>query len=329
MKRLIADAISIGVIAAALCHSSASPLQHGDVPADLAWMVHLDCDNLRGTALGQSLLTELDKPELKEKLDGFQSMFTFDPRKQLHGLTLYNIGKATEDGVLLLYADFEAARLENLAKSAKDYKSASHNRHTIHSWVDEKKRASAKPRTYASIYRNRLIVFGQAESRVAAALDALDHSVPVLTPTNALVRFADGGNGSFLVATARKLDLSPSDPNAAAIFRSTKVFRLQLAESQRQLNGTMTLDTNDEEVAKTIASIGQGLIGLLKLQQEKTEAVKLAEALSLKQEGAGIVVNLSLPADDVTAFIKTRLKKEAEKTQKAEKAEKAEEEEKK
>jgi hypothetical protein len=310
-----------GTVAVTGCSAVASPLQHGDVPAEPVWLLHLDCDNLRQTTLGQALLAELEKPELKAKMDVFQSMFSFDLRKQLHGLTLYSSGKSSQDGVLLLYADFENERLETLAKSAKDYKSASHNHHTIHSWIDEKKRAreGEKPRTYAAIYANRVVVFGQTKARVAAALDALDHTVPVLTATDAFTRFGEGGNSSFFVAAARKLDLSPSDPNAAAIFRLTKVFRVQFGENQKQLTGMLNLETNDEEVAKTIASVGQGLIALLKLQKEKVDAVKLAEALALKQEGTGVIVNFSLPADDVIAFVKTRLHDHARQAEEAEK----------
>ena len=50
-------------------------------------------------------------------------------RKQLHGLTLYAPSDASEDGVLLVYADFDAERLVTLAKGANDYQSATHKTH--------------------------------------------------------------------------------------------------------------------------------------------------------------------------------------------------------
>ena len=67
----------------------AATLQRGDVSADPAWLLHLDCDGLRPTAIGQYLLAEMDKPEAKAKLDAFESIFKFDLRTQLHGITLY------------------------------------------------------------------------------------------------------------------------------------------------------------------------------------------------------------------------------------------------
>src|SRR6266403_1396479 len=63
----------------------AAPLQRADVTAEPAWLVHVDCDALRPTAIGQYLLSELDKPEAKGQLGAFQAIFSFDPRQQLHG----------------------------------------------------------------------------------------------------------------------------------------------------------------------------------------------------------------------------------------------------
>ena len=66
-----------------------------------------------------------------------------------------------------------------------------------------------------------------------------------------------------------------------------------------------------------MASIGQGLVSLMKLQKEKPELVKLAEAISLKQDGAGVVATLAMPANDVVAMMKAdAARKAARKAQK-------------
>ena len=301
----------------------ASPLQTADLPAEPAWLLHLDCDNLRQTVLGQFILAEMEKPKIQAKLDVFQSLFSFDPRKQLHGLTLYSTGKAPEDGVLLLYADFDAAKLETLAKSAKGYESTSHKPHTIHSWLDEKRRAKdgSKARNYAAIYGNRLIAFGQRSARVAAALDVLDGRVPALAPTDSLAQFGNGVTASFLVGAARKLDIPSSDPNAA-ILRLSKLGRVQLGEKDGQLNGSLHLEANDEEVAQNMASIGQGLVSLMKLQKEKPDTVKLAEALALKQHGSTLLVHCTLAADEVVGWLKSKADKKSKKETPAETEEK-------
>ncbi len=292
---------------------SAGPLRLADVPAEPAWVVHVDCDYLRATDIGQYLLTQFQKPEIQAKLEAFTTIFNFDPRKDLHGFTLYSVGKSPEDGLLLLYADVDPARLEVFARAAKDYKSASHNQHVIHSFIDDKRPAKdgVKPRTYASIVGTKLVVLSQREARVAGALDVLDKTAPNLSGSSGFPNLGAAG-GSFAVeAAARKLDLSDSDPNAA-VFRLAKLVRLQLGEAQHRLTGRLSLVANDEEVAGHILSVGQGLVSLAKLQQDKPEAARLAEALSIKQQGSEVVATLSLPAGDVVEFMKTKAARKAE-----------------
>ncbi|HWI58922.1 MAG TPA: hypothetical protein VNZ22_16975, partial [Bacillota bacterium] len=297
-------ALCAGALALAASTGLAAPLQRADLPADPAWALHLDCDALRPTAIGRYIQSEMEKPEAQAKLAAFQSIFSFDLRTQLHSLTLYSIGTAPEDGVLLVYAEFNAGQLTTLAEAAKEHQSNAHNRHTIHSWIDENKKPKngLQPRVYAAIQGKR-VIFGQRQDRVAQALDVLDGAVPRLSTSGAFAQLGAAGNSSFLQAAARKLDLPNSDPNAA-IFRLAKLINLQVGEAQQRVNATLTLEANDEDVAGHIASIAQGLLALMKLQKEKPESVKLAEALGLKQEGPRVVAHLGLPANDIIAMVK-------------------------
>src|SRR5437870_1729102 len=220
----------------------ASPLQRSDVAADPAWLIHVDFDNLRSTALGQFALAEMEKPEVQAKFAVFQSLFSFDPRKQLHGVTLYSTGKVPTDGVLLLYADFDSSKLETLAQSAKDHQSTKHNQYVIHSWIDDKRhdRDGSKARTYGAIYGTRLVILAQEESRVTTALDVLDRTAPNLSTSASFADLDYGQGGSFFEAAARKLDVPGSEPHAAML-RLSKFARLQVAEKQHQLTATLNL----------------------------------------------------------------------------------------
>lgn len=303
-----------GCLMAASLTALGGPLQRADVPAEPAWVLHLDCDGLRPTAIGQYLLAEMNKPEAQAKLAAFQSIFSFDLRTQLHGLTLYDAGNSPDDGVLLVYADFDPDRLVTLAKAAKDSQSSTHNQHVIYNWIDEKKHArnGVKPRTYAAIFANRLVIFGQREVPVAAALDVLGGTAPNLSASKVFADLGGAGKRGVLQGAARKLDLSDSDPNAA-IFRLSKLIRLEVGEAQQQVTARLTLEANDGEVAGHIAAIAQGLLALAKLQKEKPEAVKLAEAITLQQTGASVNARLSLPADTVIEMMKAGAARKAAK----------------
>lgn len=301
------------VLAGAGASAPALPLQRGDVPANPAWVLHLNCDSLRPTAIGQFILSEMDKPEKQAKLAVFQNLFSFDPRKQLHGATLYSVGTAPADGVLLVYADFDADRLTTLAKAAEDSQHTSYKQHVIYNWIDKDKkpRNGVKSRVYAAI-DGRRVVFGQREARVAQALDVLDGASPSLVSGQTFPELGAGGSTGFLEGVARKLDMPDSDPNAA-IFRLSKQMRLQVGEAQGQLSATLVLDANDEQVAGQMATVAQGLLALVKLQKEKPEAVKLANALALKQEGSRVVAKLTFPASEVIELIKADAARKAQK----------------
>jgi hypothetical protein len=311
---LLVTALFACGLAAAGLPAFAGPLQRADVAAEPAWIVHLDCDSLRPTAIGQYLLAEMEKPEAKAKLAEVQTMFGFDPRKQLHGLTLYSTGKAPEDGVLLVYGDFDAERLITMAKAAQDYQATPYKQHTIHNWIDDKKKPvkGVQPRVYAALERGHILVFAQQEARLAQALDVLDRASANLAASGVFPQLAASDKDSIIQAAARKLDIPDSTPNAA-ILRLAKAASLQVSAGQGQLRATLNLETNDPDVAQQMATVGRGLLALMKLQKDNTGSVKLAEALSLKQDGAGMVATLVIPTGEVVELMKADAARKAQK----------------
>lgn len=291
--------------------ANAAPLQRADVMANPAWLLHLDCDALRPTTIGQYVLAETDKPEAKAKLAAFQSVFSFDLRTQLHSVTLYGGTTSPQDGVLLVYADFDADRLIVLAKAAKDSQSSRHNKHDIYSWIDENKhsRQGTDLRVYAAIKGNR-VIFGQREDSVAGALDVLDGTAPSLTTGTAFPDMGVAGNTHFVEAAARKVPLPDGDPSAAILKLSQNV-ELVMGEKQQQFQGKLTLVADNEDVAGRILSIAQGLMALMKLQNSKPETVMLANALAFTQKGSSVFGNITLPASDAVEIIKAEAARKA------------------
>jgi hypothetical protein len=311
--RLYKATLLAGMFGLAQLATLAGPMKRADVAADPAWVLHLDFDGLRPTAVGQYIQGELSKPEAQAKLSAFQALMSFDLRTQLHGVTLYGTSSAPEDGVLVVYADFDAEHLVTLAKGANDSQNTPYKQHLIYNWIDENKKAhhGSSGRVYAAIAGGR-IIFGQREQAVAKALDVIDGANSSLAAGNNFPHLGAAGDTSFIQAAARKMDLPDSDPHAALLRLSKSVF-FRLNEAQSQLNATLTLEANDEEVAGHMTTVAQGLIALGKLQTMKPEAVKLANALALKQDGPRLVVSASLPASEVVEMMKADAARKAAK----------------
>jgi hypothetical protein len=309
------------VASALVANVGSAPLQRADVPANPAWVVHVDCDAIRPTAVGQFLLGEMAKPENKAKISVLQSLIGIDIATQLHGLTLYNSGTDAKDGVLIVYADFDADKLNNLAQAAKDPESTKHHSITIRSWVDDKKSGTQK-RTYGTIKSNRVIL-GQQESTVAAALDVLDGG-PSLAGSKNFPQLGAADSPKCIQAAAHHLDVPGNDPHAAML-KFAQGLRLDVGESEGKVKATLALEAKDGDVAQQMYSVAQGLLALGKLQN-KPETAKLVNALSLKQDSTWVVANLNVDADDLVEAIKTKAAQKAEKKAEKESEKKLEKE---
>lgn len=284
----------------------AVPLQRSDVPAAPAWVVHVDCDKLRPTAMGQYLLAEMEKPEAREQLAALWSPLRFDPRKQLHGLTLYSRANAPEEKVLLVYADFEAERLIRLARGARDYQTTPYKKHLIHNWIGEnsKSKQAAGRRVYAAMQADRVVVLGRREPDVARALDVLDRAAGSLAGSSQFTQLGARSSGVFLQAAVSKVDLPPLNP-AGAIFRLAKAGRLEVGETAGRLGATLNLEANDEAAAAQMLSASQALLALLRLQPGNASAARLAEGFILKQQGAEVVATLAVSTGDAIELMKS------------------------
>ncbi len=278
----------------------AAPLERKDVAADPALLLHVDCDALRNSAVGQSVLNE---PEVQDKLAAVGALFDFDLRKQLHGLTVYTTMEHPKDGALILYADFDTNRLITLAKAADHFQSVTNGSHVIYSWLDDKKKGKegAPPRVFGAILGHRL-VFGQTQAHLADALEVMEGHAPNFSRSRALPDPATGET-ALIQGVILKFDFDSPDPNAA-IFKMSKSVRLQLSEMGSSLAATVNFEAADADSATQVAAIAQGLVAILKLQKADANALKLANAIALKQNGPAVGLTVSFPSSEVIDMIK-------------------------
>jgi len=286
----------------------AAPLQATNVISDPAWVAHLDCDALRQTSIGKQLLVEMEKPDAERKFESFKTIFNLDPRKDLRGVTLYSATKSEPDGVMLAFADFDGERLVTLAQGNKEYEVSTYGAHKIHSWIDDKKSKDGnKARTFGALHKGKVLILGQKENRVGEALDVLDGSKPNLTTTKTFAQLSAGGTGVFVTGGARALDL-PGDNPGASVLKQAKLIWLNAREADGKAELKLTLETENADTAKQVGDVCRGLVAVLALQKDKPEAVKLAQAITINQEAAGVFAKLSLPAADVVQIIKDKSK---------------------
>jgi hypothetical protein len=291
----------------------AAPFNPKDVAADPALLFHVDCDALRASSVGQSVLSE---SEVQDKLAAVGALFDFDLTKQLHGLTVYTTEGHPKDGVLIVYADFDPNRLITLAKAAEGFQSASNGSHVIYSWLDDKKKAKGgeRPRVCGAILGHR-VIFGQNDSHLAEALEVMEGHAPAISGHKGLAE-PDPGESILAQGELLKFDFD-SDDQKAAIFKMSKSVRLKLSEVANNMTATVRLEAADADTAANVANIAQGLLSLLRLQKADANALKLANAIVIKQDGPTVGLTLSEPSSELIDMIKEGQKKAEQQAQDA------------
>lgn len=284
--------------------SVGAPLKRSDIPADPTWVAHIDIDALKATTIGEFITSQLDKPEVKDKLAAFTQISSIDVQKQLHGVSLYDTTMKEEDGVLIVYADLQPENLVTLAKGMDEYEASEHKGHTIHSWIDKGHHfgpGRGNRRTFAAIQGSRLI-FGQSQAAVTGALDVIDGGPSLATSKN-FAGLGTRGKSTFVQAAASKLPSNGNNPGAEML-KMTKSFQLEIAEMDAKLIAAFALTANDEDSASNISQMAQGLLAMAKMQKDNQDAAKFMDALSVKQEGNVVTASIKISSADIIEMAK-------------------------
>jgi hypothetical protein len=281
----------------------AGPLQRHQVAADAVWMAHLDVDKLKQTQIGRHVLAEMDKPEAKNKLAAFEAIFSFDPRRDVSGVTLYGTGTRPDQGVVLLHGSFDTQRLVTLARAGIDYVATEHLNHVIHAWTDRCKAKAGREdaRAFGAVHGSS-VVLGQTHEAVTSALDVLDNLTANLGSTG---YFLDVSGTGFLQAATRKVEVPDAQPHSAML-RQAQYLSLTVGETAGQFQLNVFARTASAEAAQHMHQVGQGLLALIALQTNKPEAVKFARAIQLAQSGENLTASLTLPATEVMEEMKRK-----------------------
>jgi hypothetical protein len=305
--------VLVACVASAVSTAPAGPLKRADVSANPVWLLHLDFDALRQTYIGRYILFQLDKPEFHTNMVAFQTIFSFDPRTQIHGITIYSDHPATKDNVILTYMDFDPDHLIAVAKACEAPQTATNNQHVIYSWADKKNNPNADDSRNYAVFESDLVIKGYNQASVIASLAVIDGSAPNFSGCTGWPDAAAGGDATFVQATARSLDFLDSKPNMA-LLKMCRGAQLQAYETNEIFHAVLTVKADEEYTAKQMSAVARGLIALLSLQRDNPRAAKLAAGMTVKQDGTTVGVHISIPSKELMAVLKAyTAKKQKEK----------------
>ncbi len=308
MKQNILTASAAAALFAGNFAGSAAPLNSKDVIADPALVVHVDVDALRSTAIAKSILSQQD---VQDKLAAFGALFDFDVRTQLHGFTIYTTEEHVQDGTLIVYADFDPNRLLTLFKGvAQDFHAITNGSHTMYTWLDDKhKDKDGDDHMFGAIVGGRVMV-SRSETQLANSLEVVDGKTKTFSEKS--LPHSDEGESVIASGVLLKVDLGKGDDNAA-ILKLSKSVSAKIGEKGDKMIAHVKFEAADDETAKKIADIAQGLIAFGQLMKPNEDLAKLANSIVLKQDGSTVGVSLPVATADLLKMVKEGQEKEKEK----------------
>jgi hypothetical protein len=306
MMRVVAMAL-VAVLALAAV-GRAEPLDLKQVAADAKWVMHVDVDALRASAVVQKAYKkclEMQK-EAAQHMDKLPGMIGMDPRKDLHGITVYGKDLDKRKGVLIVHAGVNQQLLKEKAAKAPEHKMTKCGDYELHSWA--MKGPHGAQTITGAFFKPNVMVFGGSQEAVSDALSVLAGKSAGITGADAPL----AGRtlpGSVLVARAAAVDPNTRCP----VLKQADSFRIALGENQGQSFYRARVNMKSTEAVDQVKTITAGFRAVVSLNKNMApEVLKLIDGLKVAGEGKTLSITWNAKADDVWTAIEKAAKKMGE-----------------
>jgi len=294
----------------------AAPLNPKVVAGDAKWVAHLDVDSMR-----ESIVVKKVYQRFVEKcpigkiavavLDASPALIGMDPRKDLHGITLYGHEIGKHEGVMIVFADANRKLLTARVKKAKGYSSGTHGSYELHSWIHKDRRG--KRPVSGAFYKDKVMVFSGSEAQVKAALDVMDGKQPGLTCKCLAAKAPEGTTW-----LARAVGIAEAEtPDDSKLAKEIESVNIVTGENEGHSFLHVKVVAKSAKVAKQMGEVAEGVRALGMLHAiDHPHAKPLVEGMKVKVAKKTVTVDGSAPAEAVWQHMQAHMKKMVERYRK-------------
>jgi hypothetical protein len=79
---------------------------------------------------------------------------------------------------------------------------------------------------------------------------------------------------------------------------------LKVSEANKNITAALRFEAGDDNTVGQVNSIAQGLLGMLKMTADNTNALKLANSIAISQDKLAVGVTFSMPSSEVVEMMK-------------------------
>jgi len=279
--------------------AQAGPVQFQHVPADAAWLAHVDADAARASAVMEKTYEAcVADAGLAKVFEVMEEKCGVDPRTDLHGLTLYGTKIARGHGVMIVRADMDQEKLVERAKKTADYRTIEYGEHEIHTWTKKK---GPRERTAAgAFHQSNTLLLASGVGTLKTAIDALDGKGKSLK-TGKKPLAAKVPKGTIFLL--RAIGIGDSPMAAKRPFCSQLIdFSYAEGEHGDRWSGHIEVTAESEEVAEHAKEALAGFRAVLWMASDPAPKLqKLLDEVDITQDGRVVKADFEASVEKVAA----------------------------
>ena len=272
----------------------AGPIDQTKVAGDAKWVLHLDFDAFRKSALGSHFVSNVLEPQI-EAQEFLRSTTLSINLTNISSLTAYGPNFEKDGaGVLLLNTTAEVKKdLDTLVGMA----SLSANEKKDLTMVQQKPYPlyNLKDDVFLAPVAGTGILLSKSREAIERARDIATGKGDSLAKSGSFKEYADA-SGAFMVVMAHGFNTMAKIPPQAQVLRETEGGRLAIGEKDKNVFLNLMFKGRDEESSTKIQQVLQGIVALVSMSQQNKDVTDLATATRIAGEGRNVSVTLQFPA---------------------------------
>lgn len=273
----------------------AGPLEKGKIASDAKWIVHVDCEGLRNSALGTYVMDELVKPQLEQN-DQLKHANLSMNVSNIMSITAY--GPAFDkgpEGVLIVTTTADPKKdLDTVA--GMFLAAAGTNAPFLLVEKDPLPLYTFGNQVYFAPAGHTLFV-AKSRDQILRANDIIQKKGESLAKSSNFKDLREPPKTFFYAAVADGFTGTMGIPPQAQILKEAIGGQISLGEREHNVFVNLVFQGKDDMATTRIQQVLQGLVALASLSQQDEEITRLAGGTKIASEGTSVQVNLEYPVD--------------------------------
>ncbi len=320
MRERILTSVVIAIFCVAVASAPAGPLRKSEVNPAANWVVHANLETFRNSTIGKLIMNELQTQGLEQKLQGFATIFSFHPLRDVQDVTLYGQGKDRNSAVAIIDGRFDPEKLLAVVRWNQQYREIPYQGVTLHGWQNEEKQGeqTTPQMMYGYVHNNSQVVISSGLDTLKRAVDTLK-TPAVDAPSELLKDVPEGQSNVFFQVRAtdvEKLAEPVGQAPQAALLKQTASLALSAGETADQVFVALQLEGESAEVADSMLKVLQGLIAFAQLaSQDQPQLAELARSVTVSRVNNTAQVRLEAAAQAVAGFLREQWERKKQQQQ--------------